>query len=137
MYTDKSSRAVIIGKSFSGLTKYICDMNKNWEIGITVLTAISVVLIVGFYVYPVSGDALNAIYIFDFLVVVLLVVDFYKRFKESNEGIKFILKHCYELPSMIPLFVFGIIETQAILGATLRGLRLIRLFRLLKYFQEL
>ena len=112
-------------------------MNKNWEIGITVLTAISVVLIVGFYVYPVSGDALNAIYIFDFLVVVLLVVDFYKRFKESNEGIKFILKHCYELPSMIPLFVFGIIETQAILGATLRGLRLIRLFRLSKYFQEL
>jgi len=103
-------------------------------IGITVLTAISVVLIVSFYVYPVSGNALYAIYIFDFLVVVLLAVDFYKRFKESNEGIKFILKHCYELPSMIPFF--GIIETQPILGATVRGLRLIRLFRLLQVFSR-
>jgi voltage-gated potassium channel len=37
---------------------------------------------------------------------------------------------------MIPLVVFGMLETQPLLGATVRGLRLIRLFRLLQLFSR-
>lgn len=65
-------------------------MNRNWEVGIIAVTAISVVLIIGLYVFPISGNTLNAIYVFDFVVVALLAVDFYLRFKESKEGYKFI-----------------------------------------------
>ncbi len=111
-------------------------MNKNAELMIAILTAVSVVLIIYQSISPISGNALNAVYIFDFIVVIILAIDFYKRFKESNEGYRFILKHCYELPSMIPLVVFGMLETQTLLGETVRGLRLIRLFRLLQLFSR-
>ena len=48
-----------------------------------------------------------------------------------KEGTNFVLKHAYELPSMIPLIVFGIFESESALNVALRGLRLIRLFRLI------
>jgi len=64
-----------------------------------------------------------------------MVVDFYKRMKSSNDTTsKFILKHWYEIPAMLPVFVFDIIGTQVVVGAAFRSVRLIRLSRLLHIF---
>jgi voltage-gated potassium channel len=51
--------------------------------------------------------------------------------KESKEGANFVIKHAYELPAMIPLVVLGIFESESTFNIALRGLRLIRLFRLI------
>jgi voltage-gated potassium channel len=50
--------------------------------------------------------------------------------KESNQGSKFILKHAYEIPALVPLIVFGVLESESAINIALRSLRLVRLFRL-------
>ena len=84
------------------------------------------------YVYPLSDFQMQAVYIFDFIVVVILAVDFIIRMNASDDSrLKFVLRHWYEIPAMIPLVAFTLLENDLISGAAARGLRLLRLFRLL------
>ncbi len=106
-------------------------MNTKLELFVAGVTLISVIVIIYQYLEQPSGTALNILYIFDMVVVVILIFDFYYRMKESKEGTRFVLKHVYELPAMIPLVVFGIFESESALNIAFRGLRLIRLFRLI------
>jgi hypothetical protein len=107
--------------------------SRKFELFVTIITAISVIMILDDYVYKLSAAQKVAIYIFDFIVVVILAVDFYIRMRASNEGLRFILKHWYEIPDMLPLFVFSLIESYTVVGAAARTIRLIRLFDLYTY----
>jgi voltage-gated potassium channel len=107
-------------------------MNSKRELFVAGITLVSVVLIVFQYLLQPKGITLDAIYIFDLAVVIILIYDFSLRTRESKEGAKFILKHAYELPALIPLVVFGVFESESAVNIALRGLRLIRLFRLIQ-----
>ena len=111
-------------------------MNTKIEIFVAGITIVSVIVILFQQFAQPTGTTLMTIYIFDLIVVIILIADFYFRMKESKEGIKFVIKHCYEIPAMIPLFVFGLLETQSIFNIGLRGIRLIRLFRLINLFSR-
>jgi hypothetical protein len=53
------------------------------------------------------------LYIFDFIVVVILAIDFTIRMNASEDGrLKFVLKHWYEIPAMIPLVAFTLLEND-------------------------
>jgi voltage-gated potassium channel len=109
--------------------------NQRKDVYISILTAASVVVILIQYIYPLNMIQMQFVYTFDFIVAVILAIDFYYRMKSSKDKhLKFLLKHCYEIPAMIPLFTFAILENQDIAGAGARALRLIRLFRLLQLF---
>ena len=60
-----------------------------------------------------------------------IVVDYYVRLKASKEAFKFIIKYWYEIPAMMPLLLYAAFDTPTIVGAAIRGLRLIVFFRLL------
>jgi voltage-gated potassium channel len=107
-------------------------MNEKIELVVASLTIASVIVAILLYTIPLSENQITAIYIFDFIVVILLAADFYVRIKESGQGLRYIRKNWYEIPAMIPLFVFAGIETQPLIGGALRSFRLIRLFRLLR-----
>jgi voltage-gated potassium channel len=111
-------------------------MNKKFEIFVSIVTAISVIVILLPSIFSLTYNQMQNIYIFDIIVVIILVVDFYIRFKESGKkGIKFILKHWYEIPAMLPVILFAIVEQdQSFIGAAARGLRLVRLFRIVHLF---
>jgi voltage-gated potassium channel len=124
------------GKSLSNkiIGKYYRNGRKHTEREVITasVTAISVLLIIIQYAFTLSGAQTKIVYVTDFLIVAFLWFDFYFRMKSSDEGsLQFIIKHLYELPALVPLFTFSILESQTILGAGMRGLRLIRLFRLL------
>jgi voltage-gated potassium channel len=106
-------------------------MNTKLELFVAGITLMSVIVIIYQYLEQPTGITLTIIYIFDLVVVIILIFDFYYRMKESKEGANFVLKHAYELPAMIPLVVFGLFESESVLNIALRGLRLIRLFRLI------
>lgn len=106
-------------------------MNTKLEYFVAGITLVSVIVIIYVYLVQPTGITLDIIYAFDLIVVIILAFEFYYRMKESKEGAKFILKHAYELPAMIPLVVFGIFESESAVNIALRGLRLIRLFRLI------
>jgi voltage-gated potassium channel len=112
-------------------------MNKKFELFVSIVTAVSVIVILLPSIFSLTYNQMQTIYIFDIIVVVILIADFYLRFKESEEkAIKFILKHWYEIPAMLPLILFAIVEQdQGFIGAAAaRGLRLIRLFRIIHLF---
>jgi hypothetical protein len=55
--------------------------------------------------FPLSENQRMVLRIFDLAVVVILGLDFVMRLKFSNNRSKFILRHLYEFPAMIPLFI--------------------------------
>lgn len=117
--------------SESGITKSTNQRNSIFEFFTICLAGMSVLLILVLYFYQPEGPGAIAIYIFDFIVSVILSIDFYKRAKDSNQGWKYVLKHVYEIPALIPLYGFVLLETETIYGAGIRSLRLIQIFRFL------
>lgn len=110
-------------------------VNKKVELFITIVTLVSVVVILIPSVYSLTLIQLDIIYIFDLTVVVILAADFYIRLRESGQGSRFILTHFYEIPAMLPLILFVTIEQdQSFIGAGIRSLRLVRLFRIIQLF---
>ena len=111
--------------------------SRKFEIFVGLLTLSSVILALVLYIpgFELSSSQTNAIYIFDLFVVVVLAFDFSVRVKASKNGPRYALKHCYEIPAMIPLIVFALFEDPLILGAAVRSIRFVRLLRLVRLFR--
>lgn len=110
-------------------------MNKKIELFVSIITLISVIVILLPSIFSLTLAELQIVYIFDAIVVFILAVDFYMRLRESGQGLRFIIKHFYEIPAMLPLILFATLEQdQSFIGAAIRSLRLVRLFRLVQLF---
>lgn len=111
--------------------------SRSFELFVGLLTLSSVILALVLYIPEIelSSTQINAIYIFDLFVVVVLAFDFCVRAKVSKNGIRYAIKHCYEIPAMIPLIVFALFEDPLILGAAVRSIRFVRLLRLVRLFR--
>ena len=112
-------------------------LSNRFELFVGLLTLSSVVLALVFYIpeIPLSINQVNAIYIFDLGVVAVLAFDFCIRAKFSNNWVRYVISHCYEIPAMIPLIVFAFFEDPLFLGAAVRSIRFIRLLRLIRLFR--
>jgi voltage-gated potassium channel len=107
------------------------------ETAITVLVGVSVLLIIIDYIYELSTEQTYFIYIVDIAIVAVLIADFYRRLRASGQDYwRFILKHWYEIPAMMPVVVFALLETHTVIGAAMRGTGLIPLFRILRLFHR-
>ena len=77
------------------------------------------------------GQVLTVIFVFDFIVSIILAIDFALRIKTSKKGYKYFLTHLYEIPAFIPLYTLTLLEANTVYGAGLKSLRLIQIFRFL------
>lgn len=120
------------------IKEFVMD-KKKLELTLAVLIVVSLILSLINYLFLLSENQRIAIYVLDFIVVIFLGADFYHRLKASNEGLRFILRHWYEIPAMLPLIIFDI---HAVGEGPLRILllitffRLIRLYRILTFFAD-
>ncbi len=121
--------------SFEAMTALV--RSNRFELVVGMLTLASVVLALILYIPEIQTTAAqtNAIYIFDLGVVIVLAFDFCVRVKASRKGIKYVARHFYEIPAMIPLIAFAAFEDPLFLGAAVRSIRFIRLLRLLRLFR--
>lgn len=103
--------------------------SANFEIFIVTVTSFSILLVLLQYFYNPIGDALFAILLFDVIVSIILGIDLFIRARESKKPLKYILKHVYEIPALIPVYAIFLLNEQTILGAGLKGLRFIHIFR--------
>ena len=99
--------------------------NKS-KIIVSVLIIASVLIVFVDLIFPLSKQEGLYLGVFDLIVVVILVVDFVARLKSSKDKSKFILRHLYEFPAMMPLLVTGTADSSTLLYYV----RLIALFRL-------
>ncbi len=103
--------------------------NTGYEFFIISLTGFSVFLILLQYYYDPLGQALIALFVFDFIVSIILAIDFAIRIKKSKQGFKYFLTHLYEIPALIPLYALTLLQTDTVYGAGLKSVRLIQIFR--------
>jgi voltage-gated potassium channel len=105
--------------------------NTSYEFFIISLTGFSVFLILFQYYYDPLGQVLVAVFVFDYIVSIILTVDFAIRIKKSKQRYKYFLTHLYEIPALIPLYTLTTLETDTVYGAALKSLRLVQIFRLM------
>jgi hypothetical protein len=65
-------------------------MDKRLEVVIASLTIASVVVAILLYTVPLSESQTSAIYIFDFIVVIILAADFTVRINESKQKLRYL-----------------------------------------------
>lgn len=103
----------------------------NLEFFIIIVTSFSIFLVVLQYFYNPTGDALLAILFFDLIVSIILGIDLILRARESKNFQKYLRSHLYEIPALVPMFLIMILSGQSVIGAGLKSLRVIQLFRVI------
>jgi voltage-gated potassium channel len=104
--------------------------NNALKIFFSSLIIASVLILFFDLLYPLSDNQRIALRIFDLAVVILLGLDFLGRLKSSQNRSQFILRHLYELPALIPLFLTGTGDESSFLYY----IRLIALFRVIRLY---
>ena len=106
------------------------------DIAVGMLVIASLLSVIIYYSFTLQPNQELAVYIFDLAIVILLGVEFYYRLKASGEGSKFLVKHWYALPAMLPLILFAYVDDQ-VPGVDLSLLSFITFFRLFKLYHLL
>jgi voltage-gated potassium channel len=91
-------------------------------------------LVIFFFIYPLSGQQVRAIYIFDLVVVIFLAIDFWTRIKASPQKRKYVISHWYEFPAMLPLALLGFFDAITLTHYSLLSFKLIAVFRTIRLF---
>lgn len=97
------------------------------NVSIAVFTIVSILFLFADYLFPLTAIQSHYIYVFDFLVVVILALDYSHRLYKAPRKGRFVIEHWYELPAMVPLFV----------TASFGYLRFIEFFRLVRLYNVL
>ena len=116
---------VKVGLEYNKFTK-----NNALKIFFSSLIIASVLILFIDLLYPLSEDQRIALRTFDLAVVVMLGLVFLARLKSSQNRSHFILRHLYELPALIPLFLTGTADDSSLLYYV----RLIALFRVVRLY---
>lgn len=96
----------------------------------------SVILAIFDLFFNLSNFQRHIIYLFDLLVVMVLAMDFVKQIIHvKSHRLQFIVTHWYELPAMVPIIFYLLIDTHIALGLILRGIRILMFFRFLRVFK--
>jgi voltage-gated potassium channel len=103
--------------------------SQKIRIIISLLIIISVLDVFVDILYPLTDAQRLVLRTFDLAVCVILALDFVVRLRSSTNKRKFILRHLYEFPAMVPLFLTGADSTTF-----LYYLRLIALFRIIRLY---
>jgi voltage-gated potassium channel len=101
---------------------------------IAVLTVVSIIVVFVDFLFPLSNEQRWTMYIFDLIVTGILIIDFIDRFKSSSNKVTFLIAHWYEYPAMIPLIVYGVIDSTVLIGTAVRTIRFLAFFRLVRLY---
>ena len=108
------------------------DEEWKWNLTIAIVIVSSVIVVFVDYLFPLTTSQTVYFWIFDLVSVLVLFVNYMKRLNGSKNKVKFVLKHWYEIPAMMPLIITGtpFLATSGILSY----LRFIALFRLIRLY---
>lgn len=104
------------------------------ELGIALLTVISLIVVLIDIFFPLSAEQKQFIYVFDLVVVLILAIDFTFRIRRSAKKSRYIMNHWYEIPAMLPLVLYASADASTIAGQVLEQFRVIAFFRLVRLY---
>lgn len=100
------------------------------EISMVYLVVTSIAIAILDYTTPLRGDLRGLLYTVDALIVSILLVDLLVRAILSGNPRAYLTRNIYEIPALVPLYVFHLIEAIPSIAGLIRVLRLLRLVRL-------
>lgn len=95
------------------------------------LVIISVLLVTLDFLVQLSPSQRSTIYTVDFIICILLAIEFAYRLKTSENHGEFLKKYWYELFALTPAYLFSLVELH-LLSVPARSLRFIRVFRAIR-----
>jgi len=104
----------------------------RWDLLVSILIIASVLVVFADYLFPLTESEKWILRVIDLGSVSVLVIDYVKRLRHSKNTKGFMLKHWYELPAMLPLFVTGSPEIAS--SGILVYIRFIAIFRLIRLY---
>ncbi len=104
------------------------------EIAMAYAVIVSVVIALIDYTTPLGGDLRRQLYTVDAIVVLLLLLDLVVRALRSGSPLGYLASNWYEIPALIPLYAFAMVEQIPSLAGLIRLLRMLRLLRLTLLF---
>jgi voltage-gated potassium channel len=104
------------------------------EIAMAYAVIISVIIVLVDYTMPLRDDLRMQLYTIDAIVVLLLLLDLAVRALRSGSPLMYLASNWYEIPALIPLYAFAMIEQVPSIAGLVRLLRLLRLLRLTLLF---
>jgi voltage-gated potassium channel len=108
------------------------DKEWRWDLLVAVFIIVSVIVVFVDYLFPLTEPEKWFIRVVDLVSVSTLLCDYVKRLRLSKAKKSFMLKHWYEIPAMMPLFVTGAPEIASF--EILNYIRFIALFRLIRLY---
>lgn len=102
-----------------------------WNLFITIVIISSVIVVFIDYLFPLTESQTLYLWIFDLISVSILFIDYMRRLRSSESKTRFILRHWYEIPAMMPLIVTS---TPFLASGILGYIRFIALFRLVRLY---
>ncbi len=90
------------------------------------LTLLDVILLTGTLFIKVSAETYHNIVIFDLMVVIILMIQYLYKLNKSDDKIKYVKNHWFDLVGMVPEILLGNYST------ILRYFRLIKILSLLR-----
>lgn len=98
---------------------YACHVLRS-RINVDLCLA-DVILLIFMYNYSqtVSIAEIVATLVFDIIVVILVAFDFYGRVRKLQQGWRYILHNWFEIPIMIPIFIFVLPESSQTIYAAI------------------
>jgi len=100
------------------------------EVAMTYLVVISVAIAVIDYTMGVPERLRGDVYLVDAAIVSILALDFTVRALLSGQPLRYAARNAYEIPALIPLYFFVVVESIPSIAGLVRLLRLLRLVRL-------
>lgn len=101
------------------------------EVTMVYMVIVSLVIVVLDYTGQVREDLKGTLYAVDAVIVTLLLLDLIVRASLSGNPLRYIASNIYEIPALIPLYVFTLLEGVPSLAGLVRALRFLRLLRLI------
>ena len=79
----------------------------KWNLIVAIIIISSVIVVFVNALLPLTATQIWYIWIFDLMSMFNIFIDYMNRLLSSDNKSRFILKHWYEIPAMMPLIVIG------------------------------
>lgn len=103
------------------------------EISMAYVALISVIVILAELFLPLDQVTKRHLYMVDLVAVVLLAGDLFYRARASGSALRYLRRHAYEIPALVPAVLLAHIEAQLASAGLVRLVRVMRVVRLFMF----
>ena len=101
--------------------------SRTLDVFMSILAVASIVLILYDFLVPLASHEVTVVLAADLVISIIFGLDFLNRLSKASDRRRYLKRHCYEILAAVPAISFVLLDSNMMLGAALRSIRMIRL----------